>query len=283
MKGQIIKILSNTHFVQSIEDNKIYDCVCRGIFRKNKVTPYVGDFVLFDNEQKIINEILPRKNEIKRPPVANIDQALVITSVKIPDFSTNLLDKLLVQLELNKITPVIILTKLDLIDDTEKSKLNTYFEYYKSIGYKVIENTKLDEIKELFKDKTTVFTGQTGAGKSKLLNSLDSNLNLETGEVSNALGRGRHTTRHIELYDLYGGKVLDTPGFSQLDFYEYSNEQIKKAFIEFNNFPCPYNDCTHTKENECNIKQAILDGDILSSRHETYLKIIQDIKSKRKW
>ena len=274
MKGQIVKILSDIHFVST--ENETIPCTCRGIFRKNKVNPYVGDFVLFDEEKKQITEVLKRKNEIKRPPVANIDQGFIITSLKTPDFDPFLLDKLIVQLELNHITPVIILTKLDLVSDEVKEKVRETMKYYKEIGYTVLENTQLEEIKKLFQDKTTVFTGQTGAGKSRLLNQLDENLNLETGEVSESLGRGRHTTRVVSLYEAFGGKLMDTPGFSALDLNRYTKEQIRDAFIEFHNFPCPFKDCLHTKESECAVKKAVSSNNIMRSRYLNYLNLIQE-------
>lgn len=282
MKGQIVKILSDIHFVST--ENETIPCTCRGIFRKNKVNPYVGDFVLFDEEKKQITEVLKRKNEIKRPPVANIDQGFIITSLKTPDFDSFLLDKLIVQLELNHITPVIILTKLDLVSDEVKEKVRERMKYYKEIGYTVLENTQLEEIKKLFQDKTTVFTGQTGAGKSRLLNQLDENLNLETGEVSESLGRGRHTTRHIELWNLFGGKVLDTPGFSALEFTEYEPLEIASAMIEFKNYPCPFRDCSHTNEPECQIKKEVEKGTILKSRYDSYRRLVMSPdKRRRKW
>ena len=282
MKGQIVKILSDIHFVST--ENETIPCTCRGIFRKNKVNPYVGDFVLFDEEKKQITEVLKRKNEIKRSPVANIDQGFIITSLKTPDFDPFLLDKLIVQLELNHITPVIILTKLDLVSDEVKEKVRETMKYYKEIGYTVLENTQLEEIKKLFQDKTTVFTGQTGAGKSRLLNQLDENLNLEIGEVSESLGRGRHTTRHIELWNLFGGKVLDTPGFSALEFTEYEPLEIASAMIEFKNYPCPFRDCSHTNEPECQIKKEVEKGTILKSRYDSYRRLVMSPdKRRRKW
>ena len=157
-------------------------------------------------------------------------------------------------------------------------------KYYKEIGYTVLENTQLEEIKKLFQDKTTVFTGQTGAGKSRLLNQLDENLNLETGEVSESLGRGRHTTRHIELWNLFGGKVLDTPGFSALEFTEYEPLEIASAMIEFKNYPCPFRDCSHTNEPECQIKKEVEKGTILKSRYDSYRRLVMSPdKRRRKW
>ena len=273
MKGQIIKIVSDLHIV-SFEGNT-YPCKCRGIFRKEHITPLVGDYVLFSTEKKLIEKVLPRRNEFKRPKVANIDQAIIITSLKEPDFSTNLLDKLLVLMEINKVTPIICVTKKDLLNEEELVVIEKILQYYKEIGYTVIYNTELDKIKNILSGKTSVFTGQTGAGKSTLLNKLNPSWNLKTGEISIALGRGKHTTRVVELFDLYEGKVMDTPGFSSLEFYDYNKEQIKDAFPEFNNYPCPYKDCMHTNEQECSVKEAIKDNNIMSSRYENYLKFIE--------
>lgn len=281
MKGQIIKIVSNDYTV--LCESTKYVCKSRGIFRHNKITPLVGDFVMFDKDKLLIEDVLERKNSIKRPPVSNIDQGLIVASVKIPEFTPNLVDKLIVELELNNIEPIIIITKLDLIDNDKLNSLMPIFDYYKSLGYKLFFNTELDKIKELFKDKITVFTGQTGAGKSHLLNMLDSNLNLETGEVSESLGRGRHTTRVVSLYDLYGGKVLDTPGFSSLDLFEYTEEDIRACFKEFYMYPCKYKDCTHTKEKECVIRELVDKNVILPSRYNTYIKLIEDIKNNRRY
>ncbi len=273
MEGQIVKIVSDLHRVSYKDEN--YDCKCRGKFRHNKITPKVGDYVIFDKDKKVIDEIKPRKNDFQRPSVANIDQAFIITSLRLPDFSLNLLDKLIVLMELNNVEPIICITKRDLLSDEELKDIDKYLDYYKNIGYKVIYNTELDKIKSLLKNKTSVFTGQTGAGKSTLLNKLNINLNLETGEVSNALGRGRHTTRVVELFEMYDGKVLDTPGFSALDFYGFSNEQIRDAFIDFKEFPCIYKDCMHTNESECKVKEAVKDNNIIESRYENYLKFIE--------
>ena len=147
-------------------------------------------------------------------------------------------------------------------------------EYYINIGYKVVSNQDLEEIENLLHNKTSVFTGQTGAGKSTLLNKLNPDWDLETGEVSLALGRGRHTTRVVELFELFDGKVMDTPGFSALDFKGVSKELIRDSFVEFKDFPCPFKDCNHTKEGECAIKQAVVDGNIMKSRYENYLSFI---------
>ena len=276
MQGQIIKIVSDLHYVSC--NDEIYPCKCRGIFRKEHITPVVGDYVLFSIEKKLIEEILPRKNEFERPKVSNIDQAFIVTSLVNPNFSLNLLDKMLVLMELHNVEAIICITKEDLVPDLELEKIRKTLEYYKSLGYEVVSNQEIDKIKALIKGKTSVFTGQTGAGKSTLLNKLNPNWNLETGEVSLALGRGRHTTRVVELFSLFDGKVMDTPGFSALDFNKYSKEEIRDAFIEFSMYPCPFKDCMHTKEKECIVKQEVISNNILDSRYTNYLNFIGEDK-----
>lgn len=276
MQGQIIKINSDLHFVSY--ENQVYPCKCRGIFKKEHIVPVVGDYVLFNKEKKLIEKVLPRKNLFQRPKVSNIDRAFLITSLKLPDFSLNLLDKFIVLMEINKVEPIICITKKDLLTDDEFLKIKYYLDYYEKIGYKVIYNTELDKIKDLLNGVTSVFTGQTGAGKSTLLNKLNPNWNLEIGEVSKALGRGKHTTRVVELFEFFGGKVMDTPGFSSLEFKNYSKEQIKNAFIEFSSTPCIYKDCNHTNEEECLVKREVSENNIIESRYENYLNFIGEDK-----
>lgn len=271
MIGRIIKILSNDYTVKY--DDEIIVCKVRGKFRSLHLTPLVGDFVKFDKDKKYIMEILNRKNELVRPPVSNIDQVIIVTSVKDPDFESNLLDKLLVILEYNKIKPIICFSKLDLLDDTKE--IYKYINYYRKY-YEVYLNTEIDKIKEVFKNKLTVFTGQSGAGKSTLLNKLNPNLNLKTNEISYALGRGKHTTRHVELLELFGGMVADTPGFSAINF-NMNNIEIKDNFVDFDKYreECEFRDCTHIKEENCGIKKHVDSGDILKSRYENYLKFVR--------
>ena len=234
MQGLIIKNVSNDYTVLS--DDKKYVCKARGKFRKLNLTPLVGDNVIFDENNNYILEILPRKNSLVRPPVSNIDQVIIVTSVKRPDFDTNLLDKMLSIVEFNNIKPIICLTKLDLLNEEEKTNINTYIDYYKKIGYDVVINTEINKIKELIREKINVFTGQSGAGKSTLLNKLDSSLNLKTDEISLALNRGKHTTRHTELINLCDSWIADTPGFSALEFIDMTNSDIRDNFIEFNEY-----------------------------------------------
>lgn len=274
MTGQIVKIISNLYYVRC--NDCVYQCHSRGNFRNKGITPVVGDFCVIDVDDNYILEILPRKNFLIRPLVSNIDQGLIVTSLKTPDFSLNLLDKLILVMEKNNIVPIICITKADLVDNLEE--YIDIINYYKKIGYLVFFNTELDEIRKIFKDKTTVFTGQTGAGKSSLFNKLDSSLNLEVGEVSLALGRGRHTTRCVELLSLFDGNLVDTPGFSKIDLTNFDKKEFKKLFIEFNNYDCRYNDCMHTNEDtcDCGIKRAVKNGEILKSRYDNYIKFLSD-------
>ena len=270
MQGQIIKNVSNDYTVLSNEQK--YVCKARGKFRKLNLTPLVGDQVLFDEKNNYILEILPRKNSLVRPPVSNIDQVIIVTSVKRPDFDTNLLDKMLSIVEFNNIKPIICLTKLDLLNSSELEEINEIINYYKSIGYNVVLNTELDKIKTLISEKINVFTGQSGAGKSTLLNKLDSNLNLKTDEISLALNRGKHTTRHTELINTCNAWIADTPGFSALEFIDMQPSDIRDNFIEFNTYKdkCKYKDCMHNLEDVCEVKNKVNDNTILKSRYENY-------------
>ena len=272
MKGQIVKILSNDYFVE--KDNITYICKARGKLRQKEDSLKVGDYVTFDEKNKTIEKLLKRKNTLDRPFVSNIDTAFIVTSLVKPDFSANLLDKFLVICKLNSIEAVICITKKDLIDRKSFKEIKKVLKYYKNIGYKIVYNTEIRKIKKLINNKVVVFTGQTGAGKSTLINKLDKTLDFETGEISEALGRGKHTTRHVSLVKVAGGKVLDTPGFSSLDLEDFTNEEIKEGFIEFKNYKCKYKDCTHTKEEKCKIKEE-KGKSILKSRYDNYLKFIE--------
>ena len=274
MVGKIIKQISNDYTVKV--DNELYVCKARGKFRNIGVTPLVGDNVVIDENNNYILEILDRKNELDRPSISNIDQVVIVTSVKIPDFSSNLLDKLLTIIEFNNIKPVICFTKLDLLNEIELEEIKEIMNYYKKIGYEVYSNTD-SNLKDIFKDKITVFAGQSGAGKSSLLNKLDNSLNLEIGEVSIALGRGRHTTRHTELIEVLDGYIADTPGFSSIDFRGMEKSDIRDNFIEFNEYReyCEYKDCMHINELKCMVKNKVNDNTIKLSRYENYLKFVE--------
>ena len=273
MEGKIIKIISNSFTVLA---DKEYVCNARGKFRNLKIIPLVGDNVIFDSNKKIILDIKPRKNSLIRPPIANIDQAIIVASVKEPNLDLYLLDKLLCLIEFNNIKPIICFTKVDLLND--QKEIANLKKYYQNIGYLVYFN-KEESIKKIFKEKITVIAGQSGAGKSTLLNILDNNLNLQTNNISKALGRGKHTTRHVSLINLLGGWCADTPGFSSLDLREMTLSDIRDNFIEFNLYRdnCAYKDCMHDKEDDCEIKRRI-NKDILKSRYDNYIKLIRKEK-----
>lgn len=274
IEGKIVKQISNDYTVKV--DNKSYICKARGKFRNMGITPLVGDNALIDCNTKCIIEIKSRKNELIRPSIANVDQVVIVMSNKIPEFSLDLLDKLLCIIEYNNIKPIIYVSKTDLLNEFEINNLFKILDYYKKIGYQVYTDMS---IKEVFKDKVTVFVGQSGAGKSTLLNNLDSNLELLTGEVSVALGRGRHTTRHVELLEVLDGLIADTPGFSKISFIGMKKEDIRDNFIEFNNYReyCKYKDCMHNLEDDCRIKNEI-NNNILKSRYDNYIKFISEVE-----
>lgn len=273
--GKIIKIISNTYTI--IVDNKKIECQARGKFRHQKITPLVGDFCEVDIENKYIMQILPRKNYLLRPSIANVDVALIIMSLKEPDFSEYLLDKLITMISLNQILPMICFTKLDLLDNEQIKKFTQIKKYYQNLEYQVFTNQEISQIKNQLKGKIVVVTGQTGAGKSTLLNKLDPSLQLKTSPISKALNRGVHTTRHTEIYEFAGFYIADTPGFSALELSGYQNEEIRKSFIEFDKFPCRFKDCSHTKEQICGVKQAVEIGEILKSRYESYISFLSEV------
>ena len=273
MSGQIVKIISNLYTVKV--NGEFIDCRARGKFRNIGTTPLVGDYCKVDVENKYILEILPRKNSLKRPLIANVDCALIVTSVKKPDLSLNLLDKLLSLSIMSSVTPVICLTKLDLLSKEELKELNQTMKYYRQIGFKVVKNTEKFKLKHLLKNKLIVLAGQTGAGKSSLLNRLNKKLDLATNEISEALGRGKHTTRHVEIFKVGSMYIADTPGFSALDLDEFTQEEIKNSFIEFKKYQCYFNDCKHLKEKNCGVKEALNKGEILESRYNNYLSFLK--------
>ena len=272
MRGRIIKNISNDYTVDN--NGKLYTCKPRGKFRLNNQIPLVGDIVEFDENNNYILNIQPRKNELIRPSIANVDIAVIVTSVKNPNFDTNLLDKSLTIISYNNITPVIYFTKLDLLTNEELKNIEKFINYYKKIGYHVAI-TK-EELMTIIKNKTVVFTGQSGAGKSTLLNKINPKLNLKTDEISLALGRGKHTTRHTELFDINNTYIADTPGFSKLDFIGMTPIDIRDNMKEmFENLDkCKYADCMHINEDGCYIKRMIQVKEILESRYENYRNFI---------
>lgn len=291
-EGQIIRALSSFYYVLS--DNKIWECKARGLFKKQNISPLVGDFVEFeivDNNHGYILDVKPRKNELVRPSITNVDQAILVFSIKGPSFSSLLLDKFLVHVEKANINSIICITKTDLLDESDDT-LEDITTTYEQIGYKVIATNRfgegIDELRASLKDKVSVFSGQSGVGKSTLLNSLLPELQLETGDISLRLGRGKHTTRVVQLINLpEGGMVADTPGFSQLDFAEISSEELGDLFVEFESFSeqCKYRGCAHNNEPGCAVKDAVEEKQIAEERYQHYLEFYNEIKDKeqRKW
>lgn len=280
LQGRIIKSLAGFYYVES--DGVVYQTRARGNFRKKGQTPYVGDFVDFsaeDHSEGYILAIHDRKNSLVRPPIVNIDQAVVIMSAKEPDFNANLLDRFLVLLEHKAIEPIVYISKMDLL--TSPDEIAAIQKQYQEIGYQFC--TSLDELLPLLTDKVTVFMGQTGVGKSTLLNKIAPDLKLETGEISDSLGRGRHTTRAISFYNVNGGKIADTPGFSSLDYEITNAEDLNKAFPELRRLSrlCKFRSCTHTHEPSCAVKDAVESGELWQSRYDNYLQFLSEIENRR--
>ena len=288
-QGQIRKALSGYYYVE--QDGELIQCRGRGVFRNRGEAPLVGDIVDYTKEGEsdgYVMKIHPRKNELVRPPIANIDQAILVFSVKEPDFNTILLDRFLVVLESFHIQPIICLTKMDLLMDGELAGLSAYIEDYKEVGYEVITTYKgdgslLERLQPMLKGKTTVLAGQSGVGKSTLLNTLLPELNLKTGIISQSLGRGKHTTRHVELIEVCGGLLADTPGFSSFDFDTIEKEELTACFPEFQRLSegCKFRGCLHIKEPKCAVKTALETGEIKKYRYEHYEQFLQEILDRK--
>ncbi|OLN22828.1 ribosome small subunit-dependent GTPase A [Domibacillus antri] len=285
--GKIIKALSGFYYV--LDGKETIQCRGRGVFRKRNITPLVGDYVEYEAEndkEGYILSIDERKNDLIRPPVANIDQAVLVFSAAEPAFSTTLLDRFLVLIESKNIEPVICLTKMDLLNGSEE--LAQYVSDYRNIGYTVIETSSetfngLEALAQHLNEKTSVFAGQSGVGKSSLLNAIRPDLALKTNEISNSLGRGKHTTRHVELIPAAGGLVADTPGFSSLDFDGIEIEELSSCFPEMaaRSSSCKFRGCIHLNEPKCAVKKAVEEGEIPSYRYEHYLQFIEEIKERK--
>ncbi|MCI6580933.1 MAG: ribosome small subunit-dependent GTPase A [Oscillospiraceae bacterium] len=283
--GLIVKSIGGLYTVESPDG--IYECVPRGIFRKEGKSPCVGDRVNFQDD-RVITEILPRKNHLIRPPLANMDQLIFVVSVCEPSPNLLLLDKFIAIAEYKNIKPIVVLTKVDL------DKHEDIFSVYKNAGIDVVvidyrNGEGIETLKEILGGKISAFTGNSGAGKSTLLNAIDSRFDIRTGEISKKLGRGRHTTRHAQLYRLdNGGYIADTPGFSTFETNKYDiikKEELCSCFTEFSEFSdnCRFKDCSHTKEKDCAVIKAVSDGLISESRHSSYCQMYEEAKSIKEW
>ncbi|MDN6809220.1 ribosome small subunit-dependent GTPase A, partial [Lentilactobacillus parabuchneri] len=247
------------------------------------------EFQVEDDNKGYILKMLPRKNALVRPPIANIDQAIVATATTQPEFSSNLLDRQLIALEIGKIKPIIYFTKTDLLDDKQLDYFKALAADYAKIPYQVIlpdqafDENSLDHLRQLFSGKENVIMGQTGAGKSTLLNHLAPDLNLATGEISTALNRGKHTTRKVALLRVNDGFIADTPGFSSYDTLEIDYRELANYFPEFKraSVKCRFRGCVHVNEPDCEVKRQVAAGDIMSSRYENYLQLYTDIKNRK--
>ena len=286
INGKIIKGIGGFYYVDT--ELGIYECRARGIFRKDKITPLVGDRVkisIVDEESKkgVVEEIDKRYTELVRPPIANVDKALIVFAITNPKPNLSLLDRFIVLAEKENLEIVIVLTKADLDKDSMLDELKGIYELS---GYKVIpvsNKTKLniDKIKEELKNNVVVFAGPSGVGKSSLLNEIDKNFKLQIGEVSDKIKRGKHTTRHAELLKLeYGGMVADTPGFSSLTLDDIEDVELKSYFIEFDEFDdCRFGSrCVHENEPSCSVKEAVEEGKISKKRYDSYIQLLNEIR-----
>ena len=288
INGKIIKGIGGFYYVDT--ENGLYECRARGIFRKNKITPLVGDRVSIsvvdeENKKGVVEEIEERDTELVRPPIANVDKALIVFAIKNPSPNLSLLDRFIVLAEKENLEIVIVFTKVDL--DTDGELLGELKDIYEVSGYKVISvsnklKLNIDKIKEELKENTVVFAGPSGVGKSSLLNEVDKNFELKTGEVSDKIKRGKHTTRHSELLKLEcGGMVADTPGFSSLTLDDIDESELKEYFIEFDKYDeCRFGSrCIHENEPSCAVKEAVENGDISKKRYEIYIQLLNEIRS----
>lgn len=288
LNGKILKGIGGFYYIETAD--AVYECKARGVFRKQKITPLVGDDVTItirSNGENTIDSIHPRKNFLVRPPVANIEQLFILSAACNPSPNLFLIDKM-TAIAINKgIEPIIVFTKSDLMDLSELEKI------YKNAGFKTVcvssvAKDGIDTVKEWISGKVSAFTGNSGVGKSTLLNSICEGLNLDTGEISEKLGRGRHTTRAVELYKVCDGYVADTPGFSSFDIEKNESvalEDIQYCFPEFQPYlgKCKFVSCSHTVDKGCAVLEALSDGKIEKTRHESYKAMYSDAKELKKW
>ena len=292
MQGKIVKGIAGFYYVHVVESG-VYECKAKGIFRKDGVKPLVGDNVEIEilDEKDMegnITQILPRKNELIRPAVANIDQALVVFAVTKPKPHFNLLDRFLVMMESREVPVILCFNKTDIAEDPEIAELK---DIYEGCGYPLLftsakQEQNLEELKTVLQGKTTAIAGPSGVGKSSLINLLQSGVKMETGRISAKIERGRHTTRHSELIVLgEDSYIMDTPGFSSLYISDIDKESLKYCFPEFASCEghCRFNGCDHVHEPGCAVKQAVEEGKIHNSRYEDYLTLYQELQERKRY
>lgn len=292
MQGKIIRGIAGFYYVH-VPEIGILECKAKGIFRKNKLKPLVGDFVnvsVIDEENKKgnIDEVLERKNELIRPAVANIDQALVIFAVKKPEPNLNLLDRFLIMMEQKEIPCVLVFNKSDLATEEEKQAFRKVYENSecKILFVSAKQNQGIDEVREILSHKTSTVAGPSGVGKSSLINMLQSEINMETGSISEKIERGKHTTRHTEFIPIGEDTfIMDTPGFSSLAVFDMEKEELEQFYPEFDEYRdnCRFHGCSHTHEPGCSVKEAIAEGKISKERYENYQLIYEELKNKKKY
>ena len=286
--GLIMKGIGGFYYVETADG--IFECKAKGKFRKERIVPLAGDRVKItvrDGEENTIDEIFERKNCLKRPPVANIDTLMIVVSVADPAPNTLVIDKMTVLAEKNRIEPVIVITKTDL------GFFDELMDIYEKTGYRVIAvsgktGVGVDEVKAVLKNRLTAFTGNSGVGKSTLINAVCPELSLETNEISTKLGRGRHTTRQAEIFHAGGGLVIDTAGFSSLDFQGEDiilKDDLQYYFPEFDRFlgQCRFVSCSHTGDKGCKILEAVEKGEISRSRYDSYMALYNEVKDIKEW
>lgn len=287
-QGRIVKVISNHYTIYS--EGELYTAQPRGKMRRGQ-TPYTGDLVNFEiiEDSVRIDSILPRKNQLLRPAVCNVDQALIVTSLKDPDFSERLLNRLIFLVLLCNIEPVICVTKSDLVSEEEMKKIDVVLDWYRKAGYRIFfshPGSDDEQLCELLEGRISVLCGQSGAGKSSLLNRLDPDFKLQTQEISKALGRGKHTTRHCELHPVANGLVADTPGFSSLDFARMDVSRLDKLIPDFKaqlEKGCRFADCIHVDEPDCAIKEGVKAGLINPVLYEDYCQIRKEDKNRKRY
>lgn len=292
MQGKIIKGISGSYYV-FVVGTGIYECKAKGVFRNKKIKPLVGDNVeiaILDEGKKIgnIEKILPRKNELIRPAVSNIDMALVIFAAAKPDPSFNLLDRFLCMMEYQHVPVTICFNKCDLITQEKQKELESI---YKQAGYEVIftsakEEQNIEALKSLLQGKTTAVAGPSGVGKSSLINQLQDNVFMETGAISQKIERGKHTTRHSEIIPIgEDAYIMDTPGFSSMDVPGFEKEDLWTCYPEFVPFEphCRFQGCSHIKEPDCGVKTALAEGKISQVRYDNYVLLYEEVKKNKKY